>query len=138
VLLILVGLFVVLSSVVSGYLLERGSLLVLMQPAELLIIVGGALGIILISGPRRNLRVLSKTVFLSRSRSLSVPDTYLEALRFSTFCSTSAEAVEVWRWNRTSKRPTKVRYSWRIRACCTTPRLPPSFATRFEWRSRPP
>jgi chemotaxis protein MotA len=81
VLLILVGLLVVVSSVVSGYLLERGSLLVLMQPAELLIIVGGAVGIILISGPRRNLRVLSKTVFLARSRGLSIPDTYLEALK---------------------------------------------------------
>ncbi|HEX4594730.1 MAG TPA: motility-associated protein [Bryobacteraceae bacterium] len=46
---------VVLASVVSGYLLERGSLLVLLQPSELLI-VGGAVGIVLISGPRRNLR----------------------------------------------------------------------------------
>ncbi len=79
-LLILVGLFVVLSSVISGYLLERGSLLVLMQPAELLIIVGGAVGIILISGPRRNLRVLARTVFKARITNLSM-ETYLEALK---------------------------------------------------------
>ena len=80
-LLILCGLFVVISSVVSGYLLERGSLLVLMQPSELLIIAGGAVGIVLISGPRRNLRVLAKAVFLARSRRLSTVDTYLEALK---------------------------------------------------------
>src|SRR5215472_6804547 len=81
VLLILCGLFVVISSVVSGYLLERGSLLVLMQPSELLIIAGGAVGIVLISGPRRNLRVLAMAVFLARSRRLSTVDTYLEALK---------------------------------------------------------
>jgi chemotaxis protein MotA len=81
VLLILSGLVVVLISVVSGYLLERGSLLVLMQPAELLIIVGGAVGIVLISGPGRNLRVLSRTVLSARGRRLSTPDTYLEALK---------------------------------------------------------
>ena len=79
-LLILAGLLVVLSSVVSGYLLERGSLLVLMQPSELIIIGGGALGIILISGPRRNLRVLSKTL-LARNRPRSSPEAYLEALK---------------------------------------------------------
>jgi len=81
VLLILFGLLVVLSSVASGYLLEKGNLLVLMQPAELIIIFGGAVGIILISGPRRNLRVLSETIFRNRSRRVSTPYTYLEALK---------------------------------------------------------
>ena len=79
-LLIVFGLGVVLSSVLTGYLLERGSLLVLMQPAELIIILGGALGIVLISGPRRNLRVLSNAVFRGRPRR-STADSYLEALK---------------------------------------------------------
>jgi chemotaxis protein MotA len=55
---------------------------VLMQPAELLIIVGGAVGIVLISGPARNLRVLARTVISARSRQLlATTDTYLEALK---------------------------------------------------------
>jgi chemotaxis protein MotA len=81
VLLVVIGLLVVLSSVISGYVLERGNLLVLMQPAELIIIAGGAMGIILISGPRRNLRVLSQTVFRNRNRRLLTADAYLEALK---------------------------------------------------------
>ena len=80
-LLILAGLLVVVTSVASGYLLERGSLLVLMQPAELLIIVGGAVGIVLISGPMRNLRVLSRTVLGVRSGGRSTSDRYMEALK---------------------------------------------------------
>lgn len=42
--LVILGIVVVLGSVVGGYLMERGNLLVLMQPAELLIIGGAAMG----------------------------------------------------------------------------------------------
>lgn len=79
-LLIYAGLVVVLGSVVAGYLLERGNLLVLLQPAELLIIGGGALGIVLISCPTRNLRILVKTIFSIRGGSYT-RETYLEALK---------------------------------------------------------
>jgi chemotaxis protein MotA len=55
---ILVGLVLVVGAVVLGFLLERGQLLVLLQPAELIIIAGAALGIVLVSNPLRNLRNL--------------------------------------------------------------------------------
>jgi chemotaxis protein MotA len=81
VLLIIAGLVVVLGSVISGYLMEQGNLLVLMQPAELIIIAGGAAGIVLISSPARNLRILCKVVFSVCFQRPYSRDTYLEALK---------------------------------------------------------
>ena len=80
-LLVHAGLLVVIGSVVAGYLLERGNLLVLMQPAELLIIAGGAIGIILTSCPPRNLRILIKAVLSIRQERPYTRDSYFEALK---------------------------------------------------------
>jgi chemotaxis protein MotA len=80
-LLVHAGLLIVIGSVVAGYLIERGNLLVLMQPAELLIIAGGALGIILTSSPARNLRNLIKAVFSIHKQRSYTRDSYLEALK---------------------------------------------------------
>jgi chemotaxis protein MotA len=45
----IVGILVVFGAVVGGYLMEKGNLMVLLQPAELLIIGGGALGTIFVA-----------------------------------------------------------------------------------------
>jgi len=81
VLLIIAGLVVVLGSVVSGYLLEQGNLLVLLQPAELIIIAGGAAGIILVSSPARNLRILCRAVLSVCFPRAYSRDSYLDALK---------------------------------------------------------
>jgi chemotaxis protein MotA len=47
----IIGILVVIGSIAGGYLLEHGKLLVLLQPAELLIIGGAAAGTILIANP---------------------------------------------------------------------------------------
>ncbi len=47
----IIGIVVVIGSVIGGYLMEHGHLEVLMQPAELLIIGGAALGTLLIANP---------------------------------------------------------------------------------------
>ena len=49
--LLIIGALVVLASVVGGYLMEGGNLLLLSQPAEFVIIGGAALGSLLISTP---------------------------------------------------------------------------------------
>jgi chemotaxis protein MotA len=49
--LLIVGLVVVFGSIVAGYLLEKGNLLVLMQPAELITIGGAAIGTALMANP---------------------------------------------------------------------------------------
>jgi chemotaxis protein MotA len=53
----IIGILVVFGAVVGGYLMEKGNLLVLVQPAELVIIGGAAAGTVLISNP---LHVLKK------------------------------------------------------------------------------
>lgn len=47
----IIGLLVVFGAVIGGYLVEEGPLMVLVQPAELLIIAGAMVGIILVSTP---------------------------------------------------------------------------------------
>jgi chemotaxis protein MotA len=54
----IVGILVVIGAIVGGYLMEHGHLGVLMQPAELLIIGGAAIGTLLIGNPLRILKKL--------------------------------------------------------------------------------
>ena len=56
---IIIGILVVLGAVAGGYLMEHGNLKVLIQPAELLIIGGAAMGTVLIANP---LHVLKKII----------------------------------------------------------------------------
>ena len=44
----IIGILVVFGAVAAGYLMEHGNLKVLMQPAELVIIGGAAIGTVLI------------------------------------------------------------------------------------------
>ncbi|MCW5980706.1 MAG: flagellar motor stator protein MotA [Bryobacteraceae bacterium] len=47
----IIGILVVFGAVIGGYLLEHGNLMVLVQPAELVIIGGAAAGTVLIANP---------------------------------------------------------------------------------------
>lgn len=58
--LLLIGLAVVIGSVVGGYLMAGGHMLLLMQPSEFVIIGGAAVGSVLISTPPRVLSKLLK------------------------------------------------------------------------------
>ena len=49
--LVIVGILVVIGAVIGGYLLEHGHLILLWQPAEVVIIGGAALGTLLIANP---------------------------------------------------------------------------------------
>jgi len=53
----IIGIVVVFGCVVAGYLMEHGNLRVLIQPAELVIIGGAAVGTVLIANP---LHILKK------------------------------------------------------------------------------
>jgi chemotaxis protein MotA len=77
---VLIGFAVVLGSVIGGYLMEHGNLSVLVQPAELVIIGGAALGAFLISSPPRvAAAVLKGALGIFGSKSQSKQD-YLELL----------------------------------------------------------
>ena len=47
----IVGILLVFACVVAGYLMEHGKIAVLLQPAELLIIGGAAIGTLLTANP---------------------------------------------------------------------------------------
>ena len=47
----IIGIVIVFGAIVAGYLMEKGQLAVLIQPAELIIIGGAALGTLLIANP---------------------------------------------------------------------------------------
>jgi chemotaxis protein MotA len=47
----IIGIFIVLGAIAGGYVMEHGKLLVLVQPAELVIIAGAALGTVVVANP---------------------------------------------------------------------------------------
>jgi len=55
-----IGIFVVFEAIVGGYLMEKGNLVVLLEPAELLIIAGAASGTLLIANPPHILTAIVK------------------------------------------------------------------------------
>jgi chemotaxis protein MotA len=56
---VIIGIVVVFGAVVAGYLMEHGNLRVLMQPAELVIIAGAAIGTVLIANPLHILKAIA-------------------------------------------------------------------------------
>jgi chemotaxis protein MotA len=58
----IVGILVVFGAIVAGYLMEKGSLLVLLQPAELIIIGGAALGTLFIANPLHIIKAMASGV----------------------------------------------------------------------------
>ena len=59
----LIGFVVVGGAIVAGYIMENGKLLVLLQPAELVIILGAALGTVLIANPTATLKRMFLAIF---------------------------------------------------------------------------
>jgi len=60
--LVIIGILVVFGAVTGGFLMEKGHLAVLLQPAELLIIAGAASGTLLVANPIRILRAIASGV----------------------------------------------------------------------------
>jgi chemotaxis protein MotA len=77
--LIILGLVAVFAAVLGGFVLERGNVLVLLQPAELLIICGSAGGILLVSNPPSQIRRM-----LAGIRELFRPGKYSQPFYLAT------------------------------------------------------
>lgn len=76
----LIGIVVVIGAIVAGYLMEKGNLLVLMQPAELVIIGGAALGTLLIANPLSVLKGIIGNLMVVLKGSPYTKQAYSEAL----------------------------------------------------------
>jgi len=77
----LVGIILVFGAVFGGYLIEKGNPWVLVQPAELLIVGGAAMGIVLVANPPATIfKMLRGTVAAFRP-ALHTRESYLRDLR---------------------------------------------------------
>ena len=78
---VIIGILIVISAIVGGYLMEHGNLKVLLQPAELLIIGGAAAGTVLIANPLHILKQIVGGVVGAFSGPKYTKATYLETLK---------------------------------------------------------
>jgi chemotaxis protein MotA len=58
----ILGLVIVLGAIIGGYLMEHGKILVLLQPAELIIIFGAAVGTLVVANPLPTLMRILKGI----------------------------------------------------------------------------
>ena len=78
---ILIGIVVVFGSIVGGYLMEHGNLLVLVQPAELVILGGAAAGTLLIANPLQIIKKIFAGIVNALKGSHFTTAFYLESLK---------------------------------------------------------
>ncbi len=77
----IIGIVVVFGCIVAGYLMEHGNIKVLLQPAELIIIGGAALGTVLISNPVHTLKQMISGVIGVFGSSKYSTDRYVQSLK---------------------------------------------------------
>ncbi len=77
----IIGIVIVFGCIVAGYLMEHGPLKVLMQPAEMIIILGAALGTVLISNPAHTLKAMMSGLLGAFGSSRHGESRYLETLK---------------------------------------------------------
>src|SRR5258708_18281674 len=77
----IIGISVVFGAVVGGYLMEHGNMMVLMQPAELIIILGAAIGTVLVANPLHILMAIGKGIGGAFGGSPFTKQRYLDSLK---------------------------------------------------------
>jgi chemotaxis protein MotA len=76
-----IGIVVVFGAVVAGFLMEKGQLLVLFQPAEMVTIGGAAIGTLLIANPIHIVKAIAGGIIDVLSGSKFTKDRYLATLK---------------------------------------------------------
>jgi chemotaxis protein MotA len=77
----IVGIFLVFAAIIAGFLMEKGHIAVLLQPAELLIIVGAASGTLLVANPIRILKAIVSGLVASLKGTPFTKGRYLSTLK---------------------------------------------------------
>jgi chemotaxis protein MotA len=77
----IIGIVIVFGCIVAGYLMEHGNLKVLLQPAELVIILGSAIGTVLIANPLHILKKLAAGVAATFGGSPFNKERYMDSLK---------------------------------------------------------
>ncbi|MGD1070292.1 MAG: flagellar motor stator protein MotA [Bryobacteraceae bacterium] len=77
----IIGILIVFGAIIGGFLMERGNLMVLVQPAELLIIGGAAVGTLLVANPLPLVVKIFRSLLSVIGGSRFTQSYYLESLR---------------------------------------------------------
>ncbi len=77
----IIGIVVVFAAIIAGFLMEKGHIAVLVQPAELLIIAGAAAGTLLVANPMRILKAIVAGLIASLKGSPFTKARYLSTLK---------------------------------------------------------
>jgi len=77
----IIGIIVVFGCIVAGYLMEHGNLRVLIQPAELVIIGGAAIGTVLVANPLHIIKKIVAGIGVVFGGSKFSKETYISALK---------------------------------------------------------
>lgn len=77
----IIGILVVIGAILGGYLMEHGNIRVLLQPAELLIIGGAAIGTVLIANPLHILKKIAAGIGGAFGGSKFTSAYYIESLK---------------------------------------------------------
>lgn len=75
-----IGIAIVVSAVVGGYLMEQGNISLLIQPAEIMIIFGAALGGFIIASPMKVIKAVQAGLVRMLKSRVYTRDDYLDAL----------------------------------------------------------
>lgn len=77
----IIGIVIVIGAIMGGYLLEHGNVKVLIQPAELIIIGGAAIGTVLIANPLHILKKIASGIAGVFAGSKFTKERYIESLK---------------------------------------------------------
>ncbi len=77
----IIGIVVVIGAIMGGYLMEHGNVKVLIQPAELIIIGGAAIGTVLIANPLHILKKIASGLVGVLSGSKFTKERYIQSLK---------------------------------------------------------
>ena len=77
----IIGIVIVFAAILSGFLIEKGHVAVLIQPAELLIILGAAAGSLLVANPIRILKAIAAGLAGTLKGSPFTKQRYLSTLK---------------------------------------------------------
>ena len=77
----IIGIVVVFGAVIAGFLMEKGNLLVLLQPSEMVTIIGAACGTMLVANPMHIIKAVIAGVLETLGSSKFGKTRYLDTLR---------------------------------------------------------
>ena len=77
----IIGIVIVFGAVIGGFLMEKGQMAVLVQPAELLIIAGAGIGTLLVANPMRIIKAIVAALTGILKGSTYTKDRYLSTLK---------------------------------------------------------